>query len=155
MSFPGRMGETAGRGKRGQAEGSMDHTSPQDVRGAAILAMALMALVLPARAEPVSLTAEEVTALLTGNTAVGEWSGTPYRQYFAADGTTIYHAEGAPPDTGQWRVNAETGAYESLWRSGGWSGYDVARDGDQYLWIVHGSGDAQTFTVFEGRGLQP
>ncbi len=133
----------------------MGHTSPKGVSVAAILAMVLMTIVPPARAEPVSLTADEVTALLTGNTAVGDWSGTAYRQYFAADGTTIYHAEGAPPDTGQWRVNAETGAYESLWRSGGWSGYDVARDGDRYLWIVHGSGDAQAFTVVEGRQLLP
>jgi hypothetical protein len=39
------------------------------------------------------LTADEIRLALTGNTVEGNWRGTPYRSYFAADGTTIYVAQ--------------------------------------------------------------
>ena len=155
MSCPDRMGEAVGRsnartggGQHGThiAEGRTRCRHPCHGVGGHRA---------PGPAEPVSLTADEATALSSGNAAIGDWSGTPCRQYFAPDGTTVHHAEGAPPDTGRWRVDAETGAHESLWRTGGWSRYDVAGDGDRYLRVVHGSAEAQAFTVVEGRQLTP
>ena len=37
----------------------------------------------------VALSAAQIDSLLSGNTAVGAWSGTAYRQYFDASGTTL------------------------------------------------------------------
>ena len=50
----------------------------------------LLVLALPAQAQSVKLKAHEIDTLLSGNTAVGKWDGTAYRQFFDADGTTIY-----------------------------------------------------------------
>ena len=55
------------------------------------IACLLLILIVPAaHAEPVPLSAGEIKALLSGNTCIGTWRGDPYKQYFAADGSTIY-----------------------------------------------------------------
>lgn len=104
------------------------------------------------RADPILLSAEEVRALLTDRTAVGDWNGTPYRQYFDPNGRTIYQPKGGRPDAGKWRANDTTGAYESWWERSGWSGYGIARYGDLYFW-VESSGKHHAFTVVDGRAL--
>lgn len=98
------------------------------------------------------LTADEIIALLSGNTAVGLWDGKPYRQYFASYGETIY----AQPDTrssvGKWRVNRTENVYESWWEMSDWSSYPVASDGKNMYWISN-SLPPQKFSVLAGNQL--
>lgn len=60
-------------------------------------------------AGPDSLPAEQVRAALSGNTIHGGWGeeGTAYRQYFGDDGRTLHAAEGAPPQSGTWRLESD------------------------------------------------
>ena len=106
-----------------------------------------------AHAEQTPLTAQDIEALLTDNTAIGAWSGTPYRQFFAADGTTYYKAEGAREERGRWPTNSETKQYESYWDRSGWSRFPVTSDGESYYWIEL-DGTAQAFTVEPGNTLR-
>ena len=71
------------------------------------------------------LTADEIRLALTGNTVEGNWRGTPYRSYFAADGTTIYLAQGSEPTRGRWHADAAKGQYCSKWGAFGWDCYDI------------------------------
>jgi hypothetical protein len=87
--------------------------------------------------DEVTMTQEEFTTLLIGNTVVGEWAGVPYRQFFAEDGSTIY-LSGSSKTEGTWRVN-EMGDYCSVWPpSSDEACYKVTRLGDELLWY---SGD--------------
>ncbi|RXV59470.1 hypothetical protein C6W92_15025 [Roseovarius sp. A46] len=99
------------------------------------------------------LTPPEIEALLGGNTIVGTWSGTPYRQYYGPDGTTLYVPEGGRADEGRWRTNEETGEYESWWRSTGWTPYALVRTEDGgHAWI---NGDGlEPFSVVPGRQIE-
>jgi len=107
---------------------------------------------LPVAAAPTAITAEEISALLTGNTIVGTWSGTRYRQYFDANGTTIYAPEGGRADDGRWRVNPDTNDYESWWRSTGWTPYLLVRTEEGgYAWV---NGDRlEPFKVVQGKQI--
>jgi hypothetical protein len=81
----------------------------------------------------VTMTQEEFTTLLTGNTVIGEWAGVPFRQFFADDGSTIY-LSGSSKTEGTWRVN-ETGDYCSVWPpSSTETCYKVTKLGDELLW---------------------
>jgi len=113
------------------------------------LALGLALGASAAHADPATLTAAEIDALLSGNTAVGDWNGTPYRQWFAENGITVYVPKGGRPDRGKWRVNPETDDYESWWEQSGWSRYGIARAGDTLLW-VETSGKTHPFAVLEG-----
>ena len=42
-----------------------------------------------ANAQSVKLTSNQISEILTGNTASGKWYGKVYKQYFDVDGTTI------------------------------------------------------------------
>lgn len=108
---------------------------------------------LPAFAAPTRLTASEIEALLSGNTIIGAWSGTAYRQYYATDGSTLYVPEGGKPDEGQWRVNAETDEYESWWQSTGWTPYALVRTDDGgHAWV---NGERlEPFEVVSGRQVE-
>lgn len=97
------------------------------------------------------LSGPEVAQLLTGNTAEGVWNGTPYRSYFDPDGETIYVAKGSDPITGKWRVNPDSGAYESFWDTVGWTSYPVLRTDDGLVWI--NDGKAYPFSIVQGRDL--
>jgi len=90
-------------------------------------------------ADAVKLTAAQIDTLLSGNTAVGTWSGNGYRQYFDASGATLYLAEGAPPDRGKWRINAETDQYESWWERSNWAGYTIVMTNEGYAWLNRGA----------------
>ena len=101
-----------------------------------ILATALAFAALPAAAQSVKLTASEIVVLLTGNTAVGNWQGTPYRQYFDPDGSTIFAAKDARSALGEWRVDADTDAFQSLWPSDeGWEGWYVMEYDSVWFWV--------------------
>lgn len=99
------------------------------------------------------LRAAEIEGLLSGNTIVGQWSGTAYRQFFAADGQTIYDPAEGRREVGRWRVNPETDEFESWWRSTGWSPYAmVRREDESHAWV---NGDRlEPFEVIEGRQIE-
>lgn len=103
-----------------------------------------------ARAEPVAMGAAEIETLLAGNTITGTWNGSGYQQYFEFGGVTMYLPATGANDAGKWRVDAENQAYESWWRSTGWTAYKVLRDGDTYLWVDSG-GKQHPFTVEAGK----
>jgi hypothetical protein len=71
-----------------------------------------MALELPAGAAIPGQ--DQLTRLLSGNTLDGVWAGRPYRQYFAASGSTRYQEGNSPPTTRTWRVDSD-GQYCSIW----------------------------------------
>lgn len=99
-----------------------------------------------------ALTGQEILELLEGNTAVGEWMGAAYRQYFLDDGSTIYAQEGTRSTSGRWRINFQSNHYESIWDRGDWSSYGVSAIDDKYYWIQSGI-EPQAFTVVEGEAL--
>ena len=100
-----------------------------------VLAGLALAAATAAPADPVRLSADEIDTLLRGKRIEGDWNGTKYVQVFRDTGGTIYTAEGAPPDPGKWRVNAETDTYESWWERSGWSSYAIERDGAALYWV--------------------
>lgn len=106
-----------------------------------------------AQAAPIRLSAAEIETLLSGNTVDGTWSGTPYRQYYDPDGTTLYVPDGGRGDEGRWRTNAETNEYESWWRSTGWTPYALVRTEDGgHAWV---NGDRlEPFRVLPGRQIE-
>ena len=89
-----------------------------------------------ASAMPERLSGAQIKAWIDGNTVVGVWAGTPYRQLFRGDGTTAYDAEGAARDEGRWWVT-ET-EYCSWWAGSGNACYQVLRDGDTLIWRTKG-----------------
>lgn len=102
-------------------------------------------------AEPVSVQvgAAQIQHLLSGNTIIGTWSGSAYRQYFDANGITIYIAEGRPPSRGKWRVNEGTDAYESWWEQTGWTPYKVMMTNEGFAWVNRDR--LEPFEVHKGR----
>jgi len=87
-----------------------------------------------ASAEEIKLKASEIKELLTGNTALGTWNGTAYRQFFHKDGSTIYATKNNRSSLGQWGVNYTSDTYESLWNEARWDSYDVLRNGHELHW---------------------
>ena len=61
--------------------------------------------IVPSQAAERQLNAAEIEAALAGNTVEGNWKGTPFRQFFAKNGTTTYVAEGSAPSPGKWRAD--------------------------------------------------
>lgn len=102
------------------------------------------------------LSAVEIQTLLIGNTIIGNWVGEDYRQFFDEDGTTTYRPTLSGRDSvGEWRVNADSGLYESLWPGvPTWDDYEVHRDGDTYFWTGQGV-QLSPFIVVEGDQLAP
>jgi len=97
-------------------------------------ALALIAFAGTAQAQSVKLQAHEIEALLTGNTAVGTWEGAPYRQFFAADGVTIYAQQGTRSARGEWRVEGDE--YQSHWPGDAeWEGWFVMEYAGQWFWV--------------------
>ena len=103
------------------------------------LALAVLCLCLSANlasAQSVKLSADEITKLLTGNTAVGKWQGANYRQFFNSDGTTIYAQEGSRSSLGKWRVDSSRDEYQSIWPSDeDWEGWYVMEYSGAYYWV--------------------
>jgi hypothetical protein len=116
-----------------------------------ILAGLLAMLAMPATAQSVKLQNHEITALLSGNTAVGTWDGVNYRQYFDPDGTTIYAAEGLRSTSGEWRVQNDT--YESIWQNDAeWEGWFVMEFGGDFYWVSKTT-PPTLFTLLSGEQL--
>ena len=114
-------------------------------------ALALLLTATPVTAQSVKLQEHEITALLSGNTAVGLWEGAPYRQYFGPDGSTIYAQEGARSALGEWRV--QDGEYQSLWPGDAeWEGWFVMEYAGDFFWVSKTT-PPTPFAVVEGQQL--
>ncbi|WP_113911122.1 hypothetical protein [Roseovarius dicentrarchi] len=117
----------------------------------AICGFALTGFTAPALAQDAQMTADEITRLLSGNTAEGVWDGTTYKSYFADDGTTIFAPANSDTLTGKWRVNPDSQEYESFFDAIGWTGYNIMRTDGGFAWVKDGK--AYPFYVLEGRAL--
>ena len=97
---------------------------------------ALILLANLASAQSVKLTSEQISDLLSGNTAVGKWEGARYRQFFGEDGVTIYAQEDARSARGEWRIDEERDEYQSIWpRDAEWEGWYVMEYAGAYYWV--------------------
>lgn len=114
-------------------------------------AVALAVCAGAAEAQSVKLSGNEIGILLTGNTAVGEWEGTQYRQYFDTDGSTIYASRNARSTRGEWRVEGEE--YQSRWSGETtWEGLFVMEYAGVWFWVSK-STPPTPFEVLEGNQL--
>jgi hypothetical protein len=120
-----------------------------------LLAAGLGLIAPPAvQADARRLTAAEIEQALSGNTIEGQWAGRSYKQYFAADGSTVYAEAGRPPSTGRWKADAGQDAYCSWWEMSGWACYRVLDGGpDTIIWVAPGSGERYPATVLPGKQL--
>ncbi len=89
-----------------------------------------------AAADERQLTGTEIAAWIDGNTVVGVWAGSAYKQYFSPQGWTDYDQENAAVDRGTWWVTDDR--YCSNWDVGGDACYRVLRDGDTLIWQTGG-----------------
>ena len=106
------------------------------------IVLSLLVLLWPAMAGAgeETLSGEAIMELLSGNTAIGNQKGTPWKQYFDASGDTLYIAEGSDPSPGKWKV--ADGIFCSLWPPRTeWDCYDMTGEGDNVTWIYQGGGD--------------
>ena len=119
---------------------------------AAILSLTILSSV---QAEEETLTALEIKRLLSGNTAIGRWIDHNYRQYFSADGSTIYAQENSRSSIGRWRTNAKRNHYESWWEQSDWgAGFSITLKDGVYYWVSStGTTRPQAFTVVPGQQL--
>lgn len=120
-----------------------------------LVLMSLGACLLPAlaSAQSVKLRAHEIDALLSGNTAVGRWEGTPYRQYFAPDGVTTFEQEGAAPERGLWRTDADALEFQSIWPTDAdWEGWFVMEWDGNFYWVSKKT-PPTPFRVLDGQQL--
>ena len=118
-----------------------------------VFLMGLLALAAPAQAQSVKLLSHEIDALLSGNTAVGKWEGAAYRQFFDAEGSTIYAQEETRSTVGKWRVDVERNEYQSIWpRDADWEGWYVMEYAGAYYWVSK-STPPTPFKVIEGQQL--
>lgn len=130
---------------------------PQAVKSVAapIFAAAIaIGLTGTASAEERKLSAAEIETALSGNTVDGDWKGTAFKQFFAADGGTTYVAAGSPPSIGKWKVDSEKDQYCSWWQGTGWDCYNILSSGpDNIIWEVPSDGYRANSTVMSGNKL--
>lgn len=113
-------------------------------------ALAFTVIASAAQAQSIKLEAHEIDALLSGNTATGQWEGVSYRQYFDPDGTTIYAQDGARSALGAWRIEGDE--YQSLWQDGTWEGWLVMEFAGDFYWVSK-STPPTPFAMLEGQKL--
>ena len=117
-----------------------------------IVALAFL-LASPVMAQSVKLSADQISELLTGNTAIGKWEGNRYRQYFGADGVTIYAQEGSRSARGEWRIDKEFDEYQSIWpNDSDWEGWFVMEYAGAFYWVSK-STPPTPFRVEQGQQL--
>ncbi|MFK7874901.1 MAG: hypothetical protein AB8B71_03860 [Paracoccaceae bacterium] len=114
-------------------------------------ALTVAVLAGAAEAQSVKLRGDEIGILLSGNTAVGQWEGRPYRQYFDADGSTILAQPDATSSRGQWRVEGEE--FQSRWPGDvEWQGWFVMEYASDWFWVSKSTPPTQ-FEVLQGQQL--
>ena len=90
---------------------------------------------------------------MSGNTAVGKWDGTAYRQYFAPDGSTIFAQDGTRSARGEWRVDDVADEYQSLWSGDeNWEGWFVMEFGGVWFWVSKET-PPTPFEILDGQQL--
>ena len=99
-----------------------------------------------------AITGSEIIAMLAGNTAIGEWANDDYRQWFAADGSTIYAAFGKRSTLGAWRISEDGSRYESWWSGQHWEAYSILEREQQFYWVTT-KGEELPFEIVEGQQL--
>lgn len=80
----------------------------------------------------------QIVEALAGKTAAGEYGGRAFRQYFGAEGETVYLSEGGRPDKGKWRAS-ENNEYCSWWMQAGWTCYRMTGEGERVTWLSDGT----------------
>ena len=104
------------------------------IRRAILVAAIGLSIGSAAQAQSVKLQDYEIEALLSGNTAVGQWEGADYRQYFDPDGSTIYAQVGARSASGRWRIEGEE--YQGVWPPNEvWEGWFVMEFAGRFFWV--------------------
>lgn len=117
-----------------------------------ILLLAVFSAFVLAQDKETNMTPEEFQEILSGNTMIGEWAGTPYRQYFSENGTTIYLSNGSQSE-GTWRI-ADDGKYCSVWPpSSAEACYTVTRKGEELIW--YSGSNRYLAVVVKGDQLEP
>jgi hypothetical protein len=107
----------------------------------------------PAAAMADPLSGEQIRAWIDGNTIVGNWAGTPYRQYFGPDGLTTFEADSAPAEIGRWWVTEVE--FCAIWPTGGQVCYRVVREGETLIWqTMNPWGENFTAEVLDGNQLR-
>lgn len=108
-----------------------------------------------AAAQSVKLSGDQISELLSGNTAVGKWEDKPYRQFFGTDGSTIYAQNGSRSALGQWRVDNSVDEYQSIWAGDTqWEGWFVMEYAGAYYWVSKTT-PPTPFRLIEGQKLVP
>ena len=108
---------------------------------------------ITAQAQAVKLSGDDIRELLAGNTAIGRWDGTKFRQYFGVDGVTIYAQDGSRPTRGEWRVDDKLQEYQSIWPGDAeLQGWFVMEFGDTFYWVSK-STPPTPFQVLDGQQL--
>lgn len=98
-----------------------------------------------------ALTQEEFTQMLLGNTLIGEWAGSPYKQFFDRGGNTIYLGDDGQRSQGYWRIR-EDGFYCSTWPPGQIENcYKVTLQDNQLLW--YSGEDRYSSYIVEGNQI--
>jgi len=117
------------------------------------IAVLLMLGASASHAQSVKLADHEISALLSGNTALGIWQGVQYRQYFAEDGTSIFAQEGTKSALGRWRVDTTADEFQSIWaRDTIWEGWYIMVYAGAFFWVSK-STPPTLFKVVEGQNL--
>ncbi|WP_187430816.1 hypothetical protein ROLI_041790 [Roseobacter fucihabitans] len=116
-------------------------------------ALALCLMASASAAQSVKLSANEISLLLSGNTAVGSWDNVPYRQYFDPEGTTIFAQENTRSVRGSWRVDVDRDEFQSRWPNDAeWEGWFVMEYAGEWFWVSKTT-PPTPFAVVEGEQL--
>jgi hypothetical protein len=116
-----------------------------------ILTLLFVATVPLAQNSEMALTQEEFTQMLVGNTLIGEWAGSPYKQFFDRGGNTIYLGDDGQRSQDYWRIR-EDGFYCSTWPPGQIENcYKVTLQDNQLLW--YSGKDRYSSYIVEGNQL--
>jgi hypothetical protein len=116
-----------------------------------ILTLFFVATVPLAQSTEMALTQEKFTEMLLGNTLIGEWAGSPYKQFFDRGGNTIYLGDDGQRSQGYWRIR-EDGFYCSTWPPGQIENcYKVTLQANQLLW--YSGEDRYSSYIVEGNQL--
>jgi hypothetical protein len=84
---------------------------------------------------------------------VGVWDGVPYRQYFGADGVTIFAQDGARSARGEWRVDGDADEYQSIWAGDpDWEGWFVMEFAGDWYWVSRAT-PPTPFSMLDGEQL--
>jgi len=98
------------------------------------------------------LTGTQIKEILSGNTVFGEQKGTPWKQYFDADGATVYISGDDAPSPGRWTVRGDH--FCSQWPpSENWDCYKMTGADQNVTWIFEGGGDPWPAKVVPGRQI--